>query len=208
VTGTTWRRRTELAGLLAARLSDLCGQLFESHAVYRRAEVYIVQPQHWNPKESLCAAKFFFGLSEPEASYGFYVEKSDEPMDNTWDWARFMAALAEDKSLQARTIIAMEHCDLQWRVGGGGVTEPAPYYVTAEQETLYLQAQEGGERSPIDWAGLIELLAAVPDDQWCNCYLAANMEKPHAIELGVGLASEVANVYHALLPLYAASVHR
>jgi hypothetical protein len=208
--GTTWRRRSELAGLLAARLTDLCGQLFESHAVYRRPEVYIVQPQHWNPKESQKAAKFFFLLSEQEAWYGFYIEKSDKPMDQSWDWAGFMAALGEDKGLQARTIIAMEHCDLRWVIhpGGATVTEPAPYYVTAEQDTLYLQAQEGGERSPIDWDGFLDLLAAVPDDQWCDCYLATSMEKPRAVELGVGLAGEAANAYHALLPLYAASVHR
>ena len=53
ITGTSWRRRTELAGLLASRLSELNGLVFESHAVYRRPEVYIVQPEHWNPKQPL-----------------------------------------------------------------------------------------------------------------------------------------------------------
>ena len=144
MTGTSWRRRTELAGLLAARLSDMSDEDFESHAVYRRAEVYIVQPQRWNSKEPLRAAKFVFALSEKGATYGYYVEKSDKPMDSKWDWARFLAAIAEDKSLQARLLVAMEHCHLEWAIAGDGVSDPAPLTVTVEQEALYLQRQDDG----------------------------------------------------------------
>ena len=208
LSGTTWRRRSELAGLLAARLSDLSGQIFESRAVPRRPQAYIVQPQHYSPDRSLCAAKFLFGLSETGASYGFYIEKSDEPMDDTWDWARFLAAVAEDKSLQARTLVAMEHCNLRWEINVEMPDGPADRYVTTQQETLYLQTQADGEPTPLEWAGFGELLAAVPADGWCNVYLMAYTDKASALELGVGLAQEVANVYNALLPLYAASVQR
>ena len=208
VTGTSWRRRSELAGLLAARLSELSGQIFESHAVYRRAEVYIVQPQHWNADTPQRGAKFFFALSETEAVYGFYIEKSTEAMDGTWDWTRTLPALAGDKTVQAHTLVAMEHCDVQWRIhpGGAATTDPAPLRVSAAQEALSLH--EGDETRPLDWAGLVELLEAVPDDQSCDAYLATSMEKVRALELGVGLASEVANVYSSLLPLYASSVQR
>ena len=58
------------------------------------------------------------------------------------------------------------------------------------------------------WDGLSDLLSEVPDDQWCDCYVVARMDSARAIELGVGLAHEVANVFDALLPLYAASVKR
>ena len=210
ITGTSWRRRTELAGLLALRLSEMSGHIFESHAVYRRPEVYVVQPEHWNSKEPQRAVKFFFKLTEAESSYGFLVEKSDKPMDHHWDWARFMATLGDDKSLQARTLIAMEHCNLSWEVypGGGGLTAAAPYTVTADQETLQLQDANGGPRTPLAWEGFIELLAEAPADTWCDCYLTARADKAQAIEKGVGLATEAANVYNALLPLYAASVRR
>lgn len=208
VTGTSWRRRTELAGALALRLSEISGHIFESHAVYRRAEVYIVQPEYWHPKQSQKAAKFFFSLTEDGAHYGFIVEKSDEPMDGAWDWNRFLTVLREDKSLQARTLIAMEHCDLRWAVhpGGGSIADPALYILTADKDTLYLQAQDDEARTPVDWEGFAELLAGVPEDTWCDCYLAAHIDKGRAINLGTGLASEVAEVYNALLPLYSVSV--
>jgi hypothetical protein len=154
-------------------------------------------------------AKFLFDLSGEDAFYGFYIEKSDEPMDESWDWLRFMPALAEDKNLHARTLVAMQHSDLCWTIG---TEAPDDRYVVAEEENLYLQSERGkvqdSERTPIDWGGFVGLLNEIPDDSWCNLYLATRMEEARAIELGVDLASEVSGVYSALMPLYDVAVQR
>jgi len=207
LTGTSWRRREELGGLLAEKLTGASGETFESHAVPRRPQVHIVHPNHYNQK--LHVAKFLFDLSGEDAFYGFYIEKSDEPMDESWDWLRFMPALAEDKNLHARTLVAMQHSDLCWTIG---TEAPDDRYVVAEEENLYLQSERGkvqdGERTPIDWGGFVGLLNEIPDDSWCNLYLATRMEEARAIELGVDLASEVSGVYSALMPLYDVAVQR
>jgi len=207
LTGTSWRRREELGGLLAEKLSGASGETFESHAVPRRPQVHIVYPNHYDQK--LHVAKFLFDLSGEDAFFGFYIEKSDEPMDESWDWLRFVPALAEDKNLHARTLVAMQHSDLCWTIDTEALDER---YVVAEEESLFLQSEpskvDDGERTPIDWDGFVALLNDIPDDSWCNLYLATRMEDTRAIELGVDLASEVSGVYSALMPLYDVAVQK
>ena len=77
-----------------------------------------------------------------------------------------------------------------------------------EGETLHLRTGADGERTKIDWDAFFELLESIPDNEWCNLYLSTEMGKAAAVAAGVGLASEVAQVYNAMLPLYAASVRR
>ncbi len=208
VTGTSWRRRPELGGLLADRLAALSGQLFESHAVYRRSEVYIALPQYFTPGDSFRSAKFFFSLNERETHHGFCIEKSNKTMDASWDWPRCVDALRHDKRLQAQVLVAMQTSDLAWEIDTSKPPEDQSHTVrtvTASDQTLRLQA-EGGDATPLGWPDFIALLEDVPSDQWCDLYLAAHMAKVRAIALGVELAQEVAAIYHALLPLYMASV--
>jgi hypothetical protein len=205
LTGTSWRRREELGGLLAERLSSMSGKIFESHAVPRRPQVHIVYPEHYEQKVRV--AKFIFDLSGESAFYGFYIEKPDEPLDESWDWVRFLPALAEDRNLHAHILVAMQRSELQWTIG---VEKQEDRYISAQDETLYLESkQEEGaesERTPIDWDGFVELLNEIPSDTYCNLYLTAEMSADRAIELGVGIANEVVVVFDALLPLYEASV--
>lgn len=206
VTGSSWRRRDGLGGLLAGRLTALCGQSFESYAVYRRPEVYVALPQFFAPGESRHNAKFFCRLNERETHHGFWIEKSNEPMDSSWDWLRFIAALRSDKRLQAQTLVAMQSCGVVWEIQAGKPSsQPSTRYVTADQQTLRLQT-EGGAAPPLSWPEFLALLEAIPADHWCNLYLAAHIAKARAMELRVELAQEAATVYHALLPLYTASV--
>jgi len=208
VTGTSWRRRPELGGLLAGRLAALSGQPFESHAVYRRSEVYIALPQFFTPGDSFRSAKFFFSLNERETFHGFVIEKSNESMDSSWDWPRCIDALLHDKRLQAQVLVAMQASDLAWEIDTSVPQEDKAHTVrtvTASDETLRLRTEDGGA-TPLSWPDFVALLEAVPSDQWCDLYLAARMAKARAIELGVELAQEVAAIYYALLPLYMAAV--
>lgn len=207
VTGTSWRGRSELGGLLAARLAALSGQAFESHAVYRLPEVYVALPQFFTPGDSFKSAKFLFSLNESETHHGFYIEKSNEAMDASWDWLRFTAALAADKRLQAQTLVAMQACSLTWRIDTsipGNERSRDARFVAADKQSLRQQSEAGD--APLSWPEFIALLEGVPPDCWCDLYLATHIEKARAIELGVELAQEAAAVFYALLPLYMAAV--
>ena len=109
VTGTGWRARTSLGGLLAQRMSDALGRPFQSWAIYRRAHVYIAHTECElrSQEEGIRHAKFMFALKPEGARYGFYVERNSEPMDEDWDWLRFVAGLRSEASKLQQVSAAM-----------------------------------------------------------------------------------------------------
>ena len=86
-TGTSWRRRASLGGLLAYRLSSLSKQSFESLGVSRRNEVYVYLPHRYHQDKTLHEAKLRFKVGPKDVRHGFYVEKDSHPIDAGWDWA-------------------------------------------------------------------------------------------------------------------------
>ena len=204
--GTSWRARENLGGLLAQAMSDATRSLFQSYAIYRQAEVHIVQPAHYvvEGRRRLREAKFIFRLDAQRASYGFYIEKNDGEMDDTWDWPRFLKALKGDAALQRQTHAAMLQLQLRWDVNLER-HEELDAVVEATQDGLRWQE---GQKKPenITWPAFVERLEAIDPNRWCNLYLLAQMPKEQAIALGAGIAEPVTRVYRALLPLYAASI--
>jgi hypothetical protein len=153
VGGTSWRSRPSLGGLLAKTMSAATGRSFESYAIYRRAEVHIAQPVQYRErvkseegknssrgtkgekdkskeKERLRKAKFFFSLDAEQASFGFYIEKDERPMDETWRWLRFISILKTNRELQQKLQAAMHHLHLHWDVyvwkDGGLIAQVEP----------------------------------------------------------------------------------
>ncbi len=207
VTGTSWRRREGFGGLLAARLAALSKQAFESYSIYRRPEVYVALPQFFAPGDSRRNAKFFFNLDDRAAHHGFWIEKSDEAMDATWDWLRFTAALTREKRLQAQTLVAMQRYGLAWSIDADLRTPKSSHNlrtVTADTQGLRLQGkgqvgdQDDEGDAALSWAEFFKLLAEIPADHWCDLYLAAHVPKARAVERGVELGQEAATIYHAL----------
>lgn len=205
LTGTSWRRREELGGLLAITTSEKTGETFESSPVARRPQVHIVYPDHYSGETKLQVAKFLFDLSEEGAFYGFYIEKSDGPMDDTWDWPRFLRTFAADTALQAKTLVAMENLNLYWMIVTEQGDEVLTRTISVDKGKLHLQTA-ANESESLDWSGFVGLLNDVPETVWCNLYLGARLNPSAAMELGVEIATEAARVYNALLPLYEASV--
>jgi len=208
VGGTSWRARTALGGLLAHELSDISGRFFQSYAIYRRAEVHIAQPHHYDAKIKWQQVKFVFELDPAGATYGFYIEKNDGPMDETWDWARFLAALEGRPDLRPQVETAARQLGLRWEVyvwDDGGLIAAVPLgpagWVWQEQQT-------DCEEEAIAWPALVQRLGAIATEKWCDLYLCTSMSKEDAIAAGTGLVHPVTEVYRVLLPLYEASTRR
>ena len=202
VTGTSWRQRLGLGD--AGGAAGAGRQPFESHAVYRRPEVYIALPSFYAGR-FLPGAKFFFSLNERETFHGFVIEVG-QIHGQLLDWRG--ASMRCCTTVQAQVLVAMQASDLAWEIDTSAPQgDPAHVVrtVTASDETLHLQTDDG-EALPLGWPDFVALLEEVPSDRWCDLYLAAHMAKARAIELGVELAQEVAAIYYALLPLYRASV--
>lgn len=204
VSGTTWRRKSTLAGLLASNLSDASGHFFTSHAVYRRPQIFLYVAEHADEDQRQRSAKFYFQLDEEKAHYGFLIEKSDEKMDDKWDWSRFLSALEKDKELQETVAEAMDEHDLQWRVEVLDAQQEEYDRVATVAREEPLVWNEEGETEKVSWSDFVGRLRAIEDNQWCNLWLRATMEKDAAVEAGTGIADPVVAAYRALLPLYEA----
>ena len=94
---------------------------------------------------------------------------------------------------------------MHWEIIAEYPDAPLFRTIVVEDGSLYLKSDKS-ESDKIDWSGFIDLINAVPEDVWCNLYLGARMEPARAIEIGIDIANEAANVYNALAPLYDAAV--
>jgi len=205
VAGTSWRSRGSLGGLLARKMSNTTSQEFQSYSIYRRAELHIAQPGHYHKSIRWREAKFVLKLDSERARYGFYIERSDEPIDHTWDWQRFIASLGGDKALQRSVSRAMTEIDLHWDVHFEGETLLVAQVRAADGGLRWEPADETDSET-MSWSDFAARLSDLRLGSWCDLYLCKYMAKDDAIVAGVGLADEVRRIYEALLPLYQASV--
>lgn len=203
VSGTTWRRKGELAGLLARRLSDASSHFFTSYAVPRRPQIFLYVPKHMDEDERQRSAKFYFQLDEEKVRYGFLVEKSDTKMDKKWDWSRFLDALERNESLRETVTAAMAEHDLHWRVDVLGAQEELDRMAVVTGNDP-LSWEEDGETETVSWSNFVQRLRDVKTDQWCDLWLEATIEKAAAADASQEIADPAVNAYRALLPLYEA----
>ncbi len=206
ITGTNWRRRQSLGGLLAQHLSDKTGYSFNSWSVDRRASVHVVLPDRFDNQDPYPYAKFEFRLDENKAQYGLYIEKSDEPMDSTWDWKRFMSVLDGGGQLLQNIEEAMDKFGVYWSaVTWYPKNSKLPHRTITVSRSNPLLWQEDDYQENVTWPIFVERLRSIPEDHWCDLHLYYRMDKKDALAAGVGLAEPVTAVFHSLLPLYLAS---
>ena len=203
-TGTSWRSREHLGGLLAQELSAEARRKFQSFSVYRRSQVHVVQPErHRDGKAAWRDAKFIFMLDTERAYYGLYIEKNNGPMDGTWRWLNLLAALGAGEALQDKVFAAMRRLGLQWEIRIA--SDPAlVIHVPAGEQGLIWQPEAGDEET-IDWREFVHRLSQIDEDKWCDLYLRTSQPKAKAIERGAHIARDAVAVYRSLLPLYDAA---
>lgn len=207
VGGTSWRARTSFGGRLAERMTDITARFFQSWAIYRRAEVHIAQPTHYDSQARARGAKFVFGLWEEGAWYGFYIEKNLGPMDATWQWPNMIQALSSDALLRGEIEQAMQAHDLRWKLyvwGDGSLVAQ----VGAAEEGLVREEPTDQELGLLTWPKFVEELRSLDTETWYSLFLLANLQKERALAAGPGLVEPVAEVFRALLPLYEASTRQ
>jgi len=203
VAGTSWRARQSLGGLLAQRMTDTTPHTFHSYAIYRRAEVHIAQPTRYHQATRWREAKFVFYLEPESAVYGFYVEKNNGPMDDTWNWRSLLGALEGTEELQKEVKAVMLGLGLHWEVHipeeGGLIGE------TEATHAGMTWRRKDSRPENTSWPHFIKILRDIDNAKWCDLYLCTYLPKDRAIAAGVQLVDPVTEVYRALLPLYEAS---
>jgi hypothetical protein len=204
VSGTTWRARTHLGGLLAQGLSLATPYEFQSYAVYRQAWAQVALPDHYDVKYKRRQAKFVFGLDAGQVTYGFYIERNDGPMDEGWHWPRMVRILEVDGALQAELQVAMRMQALEWRMVAHARSEPLAV-VTATVDALQWARSVDDVPEPLSWAEFAAWLGALDPEIWWNLWLVTGLPKADALDAGLAIADSAVAVFRALLPLYEAS---
>lgn len=204
--GTHWRARDSVAGAVARRLTGLAGRPFQSYAIYRRAEVHIADPNRYDDTNKFPEAKFVIYLDHQCARYGFYVEKRDKPMDEKWDWLRFLASLKRQE-LQRKIWLAARERNLHWEIDIPVDGQIVDWIYVWPQETEFMWTwQENGQKQMIVWDELIAKLEGIngQTDRWCDVLVVASLSKEDALKEGAEIVERIARVYESLLPLYEA----
>ena len=148
-----------------------------------------------------------FDVDQLGARFGFHVERSDGPMDATWDWPRFVATLRQ-KAHWSPIQTAMRRLGLMGEVYLSAPDGPVRKAgeVSADRKDLVWHADDNAAGEAVTWPQLADRLDAVEPEKWCGFVLCARLDKSQAIALGQHVADKAVEVYKALLPLYNASV--
>ena len=177
VAGTCWRRRTDLAGSIAQRISDVSSRLFQSYAIYRRAMVHIAEPRFYNSKPKQHLAKFVFELNPDSARYGFYIERNKGEMDVTWHWPKFISAIETDSELQHAIHSAMERLNLSWCVNAGEKEDLTAEVVVGSDGALTWKSAHPDSAEEISWIDFAERLRALAPNKAYDLFLTTSFPR-------------------------------
>lgn len=209
--GTAWRARESFGGALAERLAMSAKRYFAAYPVAQRSQVQVAEPEYFAGRDPRAVAKYLFTLDGDAADYGFYIEKSARPMDSSWQWPLFLAALKGRAALRTRVQEAMRRHALQATIELYDAAETkvvARTVVQTESGGLLIQTNVQDAPGPADWEDVVTLLESVPADVRCAVQFSAAMPKAAALAQGSRLLDTVVNAWIALLPLYEASTRR
>jgi len=202
ITGTKWRSRTHTGGALANGLTAATEGEVQSYPVYRQPIVHLARPDRYDKgKRHVFSAKLFLELNEERARYGFYVEKSDDPMDETWDWGRFLDALEGDAALTAALGTTMAESDLSWRLYDDGDVQELAHYAASEEDTPLARIDQD-QAEGADWSAFTLAMRDLDAGEWHNLYLCRDMPRAEVLAMGDGFVRAVVDTFRALMPLY------
>ena len=205
VRGTSWRRKSELGGLLARRMTRLTAFQFDSYPVRGKPRLHIASASADKVDQRRRQAKFILELDEGQARYGFNIKRRPGDLDEGWQWPAFMEALAENSALQRQLEGSMRQHNLDWEVREWNGRQRGPVIARvqpAAEQAMLLWNPTGGEVEMLSWSGLVQRLSQVAQGQGCDLYLATSMDKGQAIAAGEHVVTPLTEVYRALVPLY------
>lgn len=204
-TGTHWRQETTLKGLLTHQLSHKTGRNFESRSINYRPQLLIGEPPRFDKGNldgfNFKKAKFNFRLNEDEARYGFYIEKSDKEMDETWEWSNFLQVIRRSETMPWLESIMREyelHFLIESWING---PKKYPHQIIVKLGSPLVRV-EADKHQTISWERLAITLNSISEAVWCDVNLCTSMPKEDAIEAGAEITKPVVETFVALLPLY------
>src|SRR5262245_48510993 len=185
VEGTTWRDHKSLPGRTARMLTNHTKRTFRSWPVYGWPVAFLATNEYFEmatADQGIPRVKFTIELDSMSVYYGLYVERSDQPMDDSWDWPRVLAAIADPEGADLiRKLEASHGFSMLGRTSKG---ERHFHFANGlENGAQPLWDEENPQALPIEER--LEQLDAIRKKYWGELYIMATMSKREAIQMGV-----------------------
>ncbi len=220
LSGSTWRSRDALGGLLAGALQSEFGLPYESWGARRRLELHIARREHYDFERPATSAKLFVSSHNlhtdvDELAYGFYVESppagGDQPLRHL-DWLRFRDRVCAVPPVRAALLSAMVTHGLvmgdYYRAEEDGGALGGKYAFRGGSLQKWLPLEE--RWVDMDSSRLIHQLSGLPPQQapgeWVNVHVFSRLSRASAIEMGPDFVRPILVVLRALVPLYELTV--
>lgn len=196
VTGTNWRSRNCLGGVVTERL--YAGKFsFNSWAIYRMPIIHWADIKHREREKAYLQAKFFVQLDESNLYYGFYIERSNKSSDNRNDWDTFLSWLSNVENEIWLNKISIEN-DLSIYDKEG---KSFKGIIRAQNNKWTIH---GEEDENID--SLSGFLSSLPETIWLDLVIAKIENKKEVLNKGGTIADDISKLFEILMPLYKASI--
>jgi hypothetical protein len=206
--GIAWSSREELGKILARELGERTKGGFGWWILPRQSEVHVAQKEYYRQDAAEANAAFFVAAGEEGVAYGFRVSKPDGKAKAQWPWSAFVVALSDDDDVRKALRAAMKDHDLSLDVHAMEISFGQVGQIVIQDKEFLWQRETADQHMTqrMDWEEMVDYLQAVAVDKRCDLYVCGRLSADEALEAGADLASEIADVLEALLPLYHASI--
>lgn len=201
VAKTTWRGRGQLGGAVAGLLKSKTFK-FNSWAVLRKPEVNWLDVSRQKLDDLNLQAKFYARIEESRLCYGICLPTPDPAVTDPHDGPVLLAWLEKpENEAWFNKQCSSHHLSLQdlTRAGFSGLLEPK------NGQWVHLDGP-GAEAVVVE--SVSAFLADAGKPRTMDLRIETSQEKDVVIEKKQAIAADLANLFGALMPLYAAAAAR
>ncbi len=193
---TIWRGRNQLGGAVTKQLPP-DSFAFNSWAIAQKPEMHWADIEHWNRNDTGAQITFFARLDESSLSYGLYAERPDAKGKSSQDWDSFAAWLMQKENDRMLQALAVD-------------SDMTVYDLARPAFGVLRPFEEGWRTSDENETQKIDRLAIYIDSvltrAGIDLAIARKVPKDEAVARGKDIATDIAQLFALLMPLYEASV--
>lgn len=198
VTGTHWRSREQLGGAVAKLIDS--SEPMNSWSIYRRPEIHWAAISRYGSGEAWVEAKFFIRLDDERGTFGYYVERSNQPDDSKIDWLEFLNWLAKSENASWLHQTMIRH-SMRIFDPYGGEDQAFSRTIDAGAE-VWKVTFPTGKTEDVGIHEIAGYLSTIPDKHWLNLMIGHRVTADELVSQGAGVASTIAECFNVLLPIY------
>ena len=197
VAETNWRSRKCLGGAVTNRfLSDKLN--FHSWAVYKMPTIHWVDIKHRGRDNKWLQAKLFAQVDEEYLYYGFYIERSDNPLNTKNDWNAFISWLKDAENEYWLNKIVSKHNLCIYDLDDKGFSG----IIKSFNEKWKIHNSEMHSKEILSLSNFLDTLSK---ECWIDLHIAKKVNKDEVLVKGEKIADDISTLFEALMPLYEAS---